>query len=768
MPFQNKIGNSSNCVCGLVFYLKDLQISSQEDTIPVPLKSVNVSTKIIGFVSEIKVTQRYVNVESNPIEAVYFFPVEEEAAVISFEAKVDDRKISTQIKEKEQARKDYDEAMQNRKTAVLLEETRPDIFKIKVGHLKPNQEAEICITYVTELPVEDGNIKLTIPTTIAPRYISPSDMTEAAKKIASIPYSANTPAPLSFKFTGLAQSKVKSIKSPSHEFKIKIDDNPNEYGQFHYSGELSIKTSDMDRDIILYIQPHNPEKQNTPVAFLEKPDEQNTSHGFVGMVSLVPNFELNEQLTEIIFLVDRSGSMSGSSMNQAKKALELFLHSLPSDCYFNIWSFGSSYDSLFPGGSTKYSDKSLNKALNHVRQMSADYGGTEIYSPLRDIFQQAKTKKGYLRQIFVLTDGEVSNDASIISLVKQNNTQGRIFSLGIGSSASRHLIKGIARAGYGTSVFANQNEDLRAKVMSQLKNALQPAISNISIVWDDNSIIQQSTSKDTIKTNENVFGRIKSLVRQENDKGLKEKNDVLITKQVPSNLPPIFDGTRLLAYYFYPPEANPPSTVSIKADSPCGPLTIDVDIVNTNMLHHCGIVRKLAARKKIQELEESKTVDEYGYDQNETREGIKKTIVQLGLENGLASQYTSFVGIDDTTGDTLSDPSMWTREIKNQIASGYSGMAGSGMPFRQFSYCSASQSMSVPYSGQPMYHQAQCLNFPPISPCTLAMGVEPTNYVYNSVSNYTKLSGTFRSKPATMAGMRFPYSRPQRGKSSLD
>ena len=227
MPFQNKIGNSSSCVCGLVFYLKDPNTSFEAEAIPVPLKSVDVKTKIVEFVSEIKVTQTYVNEESNPIEAVYFFPVEEEAAVISFEAQVDDRKISTLIKEKEQARKDFDEAVQNRKIAVILEEMQSDIFQIKVGHLKPNKQAKITITYVSELPVEDGKIKLTIPTTIAPRYVSPSDKSEAAKHIASIPYSLSTPAPLSFNFTGLAQSRVKSIKSPSHEFDISIQDAKN-------------------------------------------------------------------------------------------------------------------------------------------------------------------------------------------------------------------------------------------------------------------------------------------------------------------------------------------------------------------------------------------------------------------------------------------------------------------------------------------------------------------------------------------------------------
>ena len=258
MPFKNRIGESSNCACGLVFNCNDSKVLSQDESIPVPLKNVNIKARIVDFISEIQVTQNYVNVEPTPIETIYMFPVEEEAAVISFEAEVDDRKILTKVKEKEEARNDYDEAIRDRKTAVLLEETQPDIFRIKLGHLKPNKEAKITLTYVSELPVEDGKIKLTVPTTIAPRYVPSSDHSKAAKQIASIPYCAKHPAPLSFDFTGVAQSKVKSIKSPSHKIKTKISELKNESGQFVYSGELSIQTSDMDRDIILYIEPPTP------------------------------------------------------------------------------------------------------------------------------------------------------------------------------------------------------------------------------------------------------------------------------------------------------------------------------------------------------------------------------------------------------------------------------------------------------------------------------------------------------------------------------
>ena len=662
MPFQNTFGGTEPCICGLVFYLSDLKVSSSDDdAIPVPLKNVNISTRIIDFVAEVTVTQSYVNVETNPIEAVYMFPIEEEAAVTSFEAEVDNRKIVTEVKEKDKARNDYGDAMKNHKTAVLLEETQPDIFQIKLGQLKPEAEATIKIKYVSELPVEDGKVKLTIPTTIAPRYVSPRQKSEDAKKIASIPYSSNTPAPLSVNFTGLTQCKIKNIKSPSHEFRTSIQDKPNNNGQYTYTGDLSIKTTDMDRDIILYIEAHLSEELNKPMVYLEKPDDPNSKKGLVGMVSLVPNFELDEQLTELIFLVDRSGSMGGSSIEQAKKALELFLHSLPSDCFFNIWSFGSRYEALFKKASAKYSDNTLNEALQHVRSMTSNFGGTEIYEPLQAIFKQPVPKQGYLRQIFVLTDGEVSNAPSVISLVKKNDAHGRVFSLGLGASASRYLVKGVARAGNGTAVFATEHEDLRVKVMGQLKNALQPAVSNIQISWDE-------TAPEKGGVKEWLLGFIKPNKKQED----------ALSGQVPSTIPPVFDGSRLLAFYLYHSESDAPKSVKIKAESSGGALIASVDIVQTNILEGADFVRKLAAKKKIQELQESTSINEYGYEEEEPKDDVRKAITQLGVDNDLASKYTSFVGIDTNTGKTLADKPMSTREIKNQVASGFGMNFGGG------------------------------------------------------------------------------------------
>ena len=207
--------------------------------------------------------------------------------------------------------------------------------------------------------------------------------------------------------------------------------------------------------------------------------------------------------------------------------------------------------------------------------------------------------------------------------------------------------------------------------MGQLRNALQPAITNINISWDDVSRKQQSSSKDHKQSKKKLLGLFKSKKIQGNVKESKQISSSFVTKQVPSKLRPIFDGTRLLAYYFYRPESNRPNKISIKADLPTGPLAIDIDVSEVNVLHEIGILRKLASRKKIQELEESKNIDEFGYGETDRTEDIKKTIIQIGLENGLTSQYTSFVGIDHSTGETINDQPMSTRKIKSQVATSW-------------------------------------------------------------------------------------------------
>ena len=138
------------------------------------------------------------------------------------------------------------------------------------------------------------------------------------------------------------------------------------------------------------------------------------------MVSFFPEFKGNMKQVpcEFIFVVDRSGSMSGQYIKEAAETLMLFLKSLPEACYFNIVGFGSLFEMLFPE-SVPYNQSNLDKAIAHTEELKADLGGTHLYSPLEYIFSQP-LKTHLTRQVFVLTDGSVSNTAQVIGLVRKN------------------------------------------------------------------------------------------------------------------------------------------------------------------------------------------------------------------------------------------------------------------------------------------------------------------------------------------------------------
>ena len=190
--------------------------------------------------------------------------------------------------------------LQDHKTAVLLEETTPDVFRIKLGQLKPGEGAKITLVYISELPVEEQAIRLTVPTTIAPRYVPPTDDSEAAKVIGAIKYSLDSPSPLTFNLEVLSHSKITSVKSPSHTLETDLSTAVNEQGQFWAKSKLSGQTTDLNKDLVVLIESSDPHK---PTVFLEKSEDPLIA----GMVSLVPSFKLKDQKTEMIFLVDRSG-----------------------------------------------------------------------------------------------------------------------------------------------------------------------------------------------------------------------------------------------------------------------------------------------------------------------------------------------------------------------------------------------------------------------------------------------------------------------------
>ncbi|XP_029975520.1 von Willebrand factor A domain-containing protein 5B1 [Salarias fasciatus] len=209
-------------------------------------------------------------------------------------------------------------------------------------------------------------------------------------------------------------------------------------------------------------------------------------HNPVVMLNFCPDLksvcsDLRKVHGEFIFLIDRSGSMSGVNINRVKDAMVVLLKSLVPGCLFNVIGFGSTFKSLF-STSQNYEEDALALACEHVRKIRADMGGTNILTPLTWILRQPMFS-GHPRLLFLLTDGAVSNTGKVIELVRSHARYIRCFTFGIGQSACRRLVQGLATVSKGTAEFLADGERLQPKMIKSLKKTMAPVLSDISIEW---------------------------------------------------------------------------------------------------------------------------------------------------------------------------------------------------------------------------------------------------------------------------------------------
>ncbi|XP_028611610.1 von Willebrand factor A domain-containing protein 5A-like [Grammomys surdaster] len=460
----------------------------------VPLKSISVTLSINDFVAAVAATLNYENEEKVPLEAVFVFPMDEDSAVYSFEALVDGKKIVAELQDKTKAHSEYEEALSQGYEAYLLEEDdySRDVFSCNVGNLQPGAKVAVTLRYVQELPLEtDGALRYLLPAILNPRYqlteqsaSSCLNIRKPAVSLEDLPYT------LSMVATITSQHGIERIQSNCSLTPIQyLTENKT-------SAQVSLTEGHkFDRDVellVYYSEVHSPSVAVEMGMQDMKPDSlMGAPSAMVSFYPDIPEVEASKACGEFVFLMDRSGSMESPVSNEknsqlrieaAKETLLLLLKSLPMGCYFNIYGFGSSYEKFFPE-SVKYTQETMEDAVKRVKSLEADLGGTEILTPLCDIYKAASIP-GHPLQLFVFTDGEVSDTFRVIREVKLNSKKHRCFSFGIGEGASTSLIKNIARVSGGTSEFITGKDRMQTKALGSLKFALQCAVDNISLSWD--------------------------------------------------------------------------------------------------------------------------------------------------------------------------------------------------------------------------------------------------------------------------------------------
>ena len=584
---------------------------------PIPLERVRAEAHVVDAAARVTIRQSYRNVEDVPLEVVYTFPLDEGAAVCGFEATVDGVRYVGQAMQRDEAFKTYDDALEDGHGGFLLDEERADVFTASLGNMKPGALVELSITYVTELAAEGEALRFTLPTTVSPRYAPEADQ----KGVGPTPAEAlNPPAVLevpygfSFEMDVAMRGTIRSVQSPSHPVELELD-GP------RARVRLSQRAAAMDRDLVVII---GADGLSAPHAVVERGET-----GGAVLLSFLPHFELAAQAAEVIFVIDRSGSMAGTSIEEVRNALQLCLRSLTPASRFNIVSFGSRYESLFDR-SRAYDETSLGDAAAFVRRLEADMGGTEILPALQYVVQQPPVA-GMPRQVLLLTDGEVTNTDAVLELARRHASTVRFFTFGIGAGASHHLVKGIARASRGAAEFISPGERIEAKVMRQFRRVFAPAMTDATVEWGQ--------------------------------AGLTPAAD---------RMPPVFDGERVRVYALADTIAAGSATLrgmiagrEVAFEIPIDPAAaVQGDAIAT-----------LAARERIRTLEEEgEYLESRGSLQRRARANSRAAaeIASLGVKYRLASRETSFVAVEHR--DTPVEGRAELRRVPVALTSGWGGV----------------------------------------------------------------------------------------------
>ena len=452
-----------------------------------PLKSIQLKINTKCLVASIEAVLEYYNDSSSPAEVEFVMPMDSVAVVTGLSARLEGRVVRGEVKRKEEAKDDYDDAVSNGHTAAVYgEQGGKDIFRMLLGNLPAGGRAELKLSLLQEMQREEGDegpIRFSLPTTLKPRYCPAGTVTADSSDTA-----VEAEYELSVAMTVEYAGGVSRVESPSHLISTVVLE----------GGEWKVQLIDpnpLEKDFVILLYPSHPGIPSIVWGEPPSPSSQqetpgvSTHHPFsvspALMLSFLPQFSQEEReegkvSSEVILMIDCSGSMRGEPIASARSTLELLLRSLAPGCAFNVVGFGTKFKFLFPEGSRLYDAVNLRKATEYASQIKADMGGTEMLPPLVEIFRLPHMGR-LSREIIILTNGAVNNTELVLRCVREYRNKERVFAIGIGSGVSIELVRGIAEEGGGRVVFMREGEQMKESILRLLSDAMSPCFTDVEV-----------------------------------------------------------------------------------------------------------------------------------------------------------------------------------------------------------------------------------------------------------------------------------------------
>jgi len=596
----------------------------------VPLLGVEVRAEVVAGHARAVVRQRYRNDEPRPIEAVYTFPLPTRGSVIGFAMSVNGRQLVGEVHEREDAFRRYDDAISAGHGGALLEQERPNVFTSNVGNLLPGEETVIEIEYVEPVHGDEGAIRWTLPTLVAPRYMpgNPAGDRTAhgtAEPTTRVPDADRISPPIGATPYGLSLELVfdlgcdVDVESPSHDVRAErvAGASPRTRVSFVQS-EVAL-----DRDVVITAFPKKTAFEAAPIASVVAHRAPGTRPDGAFALSLVPDLagglKRRQGRSEVVFVLDRSGSMGGSSIAEAKTALRLCLRQLREGDRFAVIAFDETIDMMGPSMTT-LTPSTLRAADRWIDAVDAR-GGTEMLEPLVKAMELAPSGI-----IVLLTDGQVGNEDEIQEQLLAKRVSARIYSFGIGTNVSDALLVGLAEKTGGAVEMVHPGERVDDKVVAQFAKATAPRVTDVKLSF----------------------------------------RGVDVGELAPAEPGDLVDGEPFTILGTY--EAAGIGAVEIRGMYEGEKFYLEVPLDLPEQAER-PTVTKLWAQARIRDLERSAL-------SGRRADTMKDRIVKLAKEHSVSSRYTSFVVVEKRTGDRRVNEQAETRVVPVNAPAGWAMFQG--------------------------------------------------------------------------------------------
>ncbi len=571
------------------------------EELPLPLRHTHVDASIAAYIASVDVTQSFENIYAETIEAIYVFPLPQNAAVNEFVMQIGERRIRGVIKPREEARETYERAKAAGHVASLLEQERPNIFTQHVANLAPGAAIDVNIRYFHTLAYDDGWYEYVFPMVVGPRFNPPGSTdgvgavaygdngaSGQSTEIAYLPSHLRSGHDISLQVTIEAGVPIDAVESVNHRVSTT---------QTSLDEQVVVLSDDdaiPNKDFVLRYRVIG---DRLSAAMLTHRTEQGEGHFTLAIHPTHDDEWCPPTPHEMVFVMDVSGSMNGAPMRQSKDAVVHALRQLTPDDTFRIILFSNNVRT-FSDRAVAATPDNVRKAVRYVKGLRAN-GGTYTEQGMRAALSGGRDAERP-RTIAFLTDGYIGNEADILRRIHTDlGDHTRIFSFGVGTSTNRYLMNRMAKLGRGAVAYLSPNDDGGDVMDRFLRRVRRPAMTDLRI-----------------------------------DFGELQVSDVY-----PERIDDLFVGRPVIVTGRFAGSGVHDVVVRGRINGQPAEIPLRVNVDEQAAGHEA--IASVWARTRIAELADRSTF--------EPDSGLPRRIEQLALAHDLMSAYTSFVAVDSKT-----------------------------------------------------------------------------------------------------------------------